>query len=237
MSLVMTPCSSLSASAPTTRTTPRSASTAIFAPVDGLVMRSLAIPGNPWRSLAIPGAGNRQVSRDKLQQAPGRARAARSARATRGKRRCPNRQACAPHRLWSACPWGGGNSRPLAERMPHPVGADDDAPVRVGAGQSHLLHCGRAHETEQLDLLRRAQLSERQLGEIGPYVEAIVLDIRSERQHHIACVQDLSQRRQNLASLAIPGDLLPVLDGVANRRDAKVGFELVELPGVPQILD
>ena len=38
MSLVITPCSSFSASSPATRTTPRSASSAILAPVEGLVM-------------------------------------------------------------------------------------------------------------------------------------------------------------------------------------------------------
>ena len=108
---------------------------------------------------------------------------------------------------------------------------------RIFAGRSHVLGGGGRHEAEQLDLLAGAQLVERHLGEIRPHVEAVVLQVGSQRQHHVARVQDLGQHRQDLPALAVAGDLLPMRDGIAHRGAAEIGLELVELPGMPQLLD
>ena len=76
------------------------------------------------------------------------------------------------------------------------------------------------------------------LGEVGPHVDPVVLEVAAKRQHHVAGVEDLAQRCQDLPALAVTRDLLPMRDRVAaSKIDAEVGLELVELPGVAQVLD
>ena len=128
----------------------------------------------------------------------------------------------------------GADSRALAERMPRAVGADGNAPVRVFACRPHVPQGSRADETQQLDLLRWRELVERHLGKIRPDVDLVVLRIAPERQRHLAGIEDLGERGQDLATFAVARDLFPMRDRVTgHRRNPEVGLELVELPGVP----
>src|SRR5262245_33213339 len=127
---------------------------------------------------------------------------------------------------------------PPAEGMPRPVGANGNAPVGVFSCRSHFFQGSGGNETQRFHLLRGVEPVERHFGKIRPHVDLVVLQVAAQRQHHIAGLEELAERGQDLATFAVARDTLPVRNWIARHgRNAQIGLVVVELPGMPQLVD